>query len=495
VWKTMPVSPFSRGSRPATGHEASGQRNDALREVVLAANADGIDLLRRGKPVPAFEQLKYAEAVLVSNPEISADENELLALTCSNLGCYYRKAGLPRAALQYLGRALKAEKAAESAVSQDACTLATTKLNACAALSGVGRHEEAEKLAVDALQLLAPQDGSTPSREECSLLAVACHNLGAEREHLGRWAPAAIAYRQGAEVARKVLGPKSPLTRTLQDRCAQALSKAERNPFAPRRPNILRRNGPGRPGTRFQTTSNRQQVAQWPSQSQPIATQGFSWEVNDLLAGVSGIAAQEGQGEDMGINTDASPTHSEATRLEEHGGGGGQPEMEEEAVDDEDEYANEMRARFLPNLAQTEAASRPRNVSIMEQTWPTSSPAVRRWSTSPEGQHSGVVKGTHQHTQQTSQSQRYTHGGALHLGKFAEQDMEREWPSQSPHSTPRQTAAGAQLSSQAHRGSRGRSASTMVSSTDASGRWRAYSGEQEVSGRVSGRWRAESEPY
>merc|ERR1719197_2160939 len=105
-------------------------RGEDLRQVVLAANADGIDLLRRGQPVMAFEQLKYAEAVLVSNPEISADDNELLALTCSNLGCYYRKAGLPRAALRYLGRALRAEKVADSSAPQDACGLATTKLNA-----------------------------------------------------------------------------------------------------------------------------------------------------------------------------------------------------------------------------------------------------------------------------------------------------------------------------------------------------------------------------
>jgi len=208
-----------------------------LREVVLAANADGLDLLRRGHRVMAFEQLKYAESVLVSNPDISAVDNDLLGMTCSNLGCYYRKAGLPRAALLYLTRALRAEEAsAHETPVQDVCSLATTKLNTCAALSGVGRHEEAEKLAVEAVELLSPPDGGTPSQEECTMIAVACHNLGAEREHLGRWAYAAVAYRQGTEVARKTLGPKNALTRTLTDRCSHVLAKAERNPHFPCRP-------------------------------------------------------------------------------------------------------------------------------------------------------------------------------------------------------------------------------------------------------------------
>jgi len=114
--------------------------------VVLAANSDGIHLLRRGRAAAAFEQLKYAEAVLAANPETSAQEIDLLALTCSNLGCYYRKAGLPRAALRYLGRALKMEDAISRESPQDAISLATTKLNTCAALSGLGNHEDAERL-------------------------------------------------------------------------------------------------------------------------------------------------------------------------------------------------------------------------------------------------------------------------------------------------------------------------------------------------------------
>lgn len=267
---------------------------EELRQVVLAANADGLDLLRRGKGAQAFEQLKYAEAVLTANPAVTATDGGLLALTCSNLGCYYKKAGLPRAALRYLGRAMRAEeavllsgvlrRAAAAAAAEgedgappeeselgtldppgsamDVPSLAKTKLNACAALSSVGSHERAEQLAAEAAHLLAPRISMLPSphrnsssgsggataadaaeaqrKQECGLLAVACHNLGAEREHLGRWVDASVAFTQGAEVAARSHGPGSPLARALATSADEALSKAERHPDLPDRPSPRR---------------------------------------------------------------------------------------------------------------------------------------------------------------------------------------------------------------------------------------------------------------
>jgi tetratricopeptide (TPR) repeat protein len=393
---------------------ASQVRGEDLRQVVLAANADGIDLLRRGQPVMAFEQLKYAEAVLVSNPEISTDDSELLALTCSNLGCYYRKAGLPRAALQYLGRALRAEKVAESSVAQDVCALATTKLNACAALSGVGRHEEAERLAVTAMQLLAPQDGNAPSREECGLLAVACHNLGAEREHLGRWAPAAIAYRQGSEVSAKVLGPQNPLTRTLQDRCTQALSKAERNPFTPRRPVGTKRSPRGRqirrPGTAPQAI-----------QCPPLPVQGFSWEGLSELMPSPGSAAQDGQTEEAACDVPAVKTIVSPLDQEHVGGAGAGPELEEKYLEEEDE-GGEVRRRILPNLATTGPECRTRAISFNESQWES---PTRRWSSSKQGCMQGIST-----TGPASPQSAGTRYGQNGFGAMPENQTMDEWSQQ-----------------------------------------------------------------
>lgn len=218
-----------------------GARRQDLRRAVLAANYDGLYLLRHDRTAAAFEQLKHAEAVLTSNPAAAACDGELLALTCSNLGCYYRKAGLPRSALSYLGRALQVEETAWAGSSpQDTCSLAVTKLNACAALSGVGNHEEAEELAAEAARSLLPplppgEVRLPPDNERNALLAVACHNLGAEREHLGLWDEAAVAYRQGAEAACKTLGPGSALAKALVANCAEALEKAGRHPTTPDR--------------------------------------------------------------------------------------------------------------------------------------------------------------------------------------------------------------------------------------------------------------------
>merc|ERR1719270_995458 len=88
---------------------------------------------------------------------------------------------------------------------------------------------------MEATRLLVSQEGtSPPGREVCALLAVACHNLGAEREHLGRWGDAAVAFRQGAEVASRTLGNSSDLARALLTSYGEALTRAEQSPITDR---------------------------------------------------------------------------------------------------------------------------------------------------------------------------------------------------------------------------------------------------------------------
>ena len=54
----------------------------------------------------ALEQLKYAEAVLARRGE---EATSLMAVTCNNLGCYYKRVGKLHAALSYLRKALRIE--------------------------------------------------------------------------------------------------------------------------------------------------------------------------------------------------------------------------------------------------------------------------------------------------------------------------------------------------------------------------------------------------
>eukprot|EP00933_Yihiella_yeosuensis_P042470 TRINITY_DN37069_c0_g1_i1.p1 TRINITY_DN37069_c0_g1~~TRINITY_DN37069_c0_g1_i1.p1 ORF type:complete len:426 (+),score=68.24 TRINITY_DN37069_c0_g1_i1:160-1278(+) len=205
-------------------------------------------------------------------------------MTCCNIGCYYTKVNLPRAALKYLGRSIQVEEAAvavaaESAEHSDAAanslpalsiSLAKTKLNACTALAGIGNHVEARRMAEEALELLldhadqsvldpggsscsaslardstGPQKTAAEKKEEAGLLAVACYNLGAAQEHLGLWSEVAVTCRQGAQIAARTLGARNPLALQLAMRCQKALAKAAEHPVTPDRPAIPLRS-PGR---------------------------------------------------------------------------------------------------------------------------------------------------------------------------------------------------------------------------------------------------------
>lgn len=222
-----------------------------MHDVVTTANADGLQLLRRGKANEAFDHFKYAEAVLASNATSLVGCDQLLALTCSNLGCYYMQIGRPRAALKYLERAIKVEEEtlAEVAERNDdtflgnpshLVSLAKTKLTACAALSGVGNYLEANRLAAEAVELLLSASGSDPddtsgdpkSKEDSGLMAVACYNLGATHEFLGHWTEGAVTYRHGAETAAKLSGRRSPLAVKLTRNAGEAFAKAQRESYA-----------------------------------------------------------------------------------------------------------------------------------------------------------------------------------------------------------------------------------------------------------------------
>lgn len=232
----------------ARAHE-SGRKG--MHDVVTTANADGLQLLRRGKANEAFDHFKYAEAVLASNGTSLVSCDQLLALICSNLGCYYMHIGRPRAALKYLERAIKVEEETLAEVAErkydtspgnpsHLVSLAKTKLTACAALSGVGNYVEANRLAAEAVELLLSVSGSDPddtsgdqkSKEDSGLMAVACYNLGATQEFLGHWTEGAVSYRHGAETAAKMSGRRSPLAVKLARNAGEAFAKAQRESYA-----------------------------------------------------------------------------------------------------------------------------------------------------------------------------------------------------------------------------------------------------------------------
>merc|ERR1719356_1398497 len=173
----------------------------------------------------AFEQFKYAEAILLAN-QMESDNTALLAVTCNNLGCYYKKVGKFHGALSYLRRALKMEVELKT----DEVTLAGTHLNLCAVLSKLEKHDKAVQHSLCALELMSRHVSAVDadvSQDDYAVLAIAYHNVAMEREFLEQWDQAATASIDGFQVAKRLLGENHPLSITLGANCEAVLKKAK----------------------------------------------------------------------------------------------------------------------------------------------------------------------------------------------------------------------------------------------------------------------------
>lgn len=193
--------------------------------LVVSCNKDGMDQLRQGELKAAFDQFKYAEAILMAN-QMEGDSTSLLATTCNNLGCYYKKVGKYHGALSYLRRALKLEVE----IATEEVTLAGTHLNLCAVLSKLEKHDKALQHALMALDLLNKKMSTLETgapQDVYAILAIAYHNVGLEREYMEQWDQATIAFRTGYEVANRFLGEGHALTITLLNNSNAVLKKSK----------------------------------------------------------------------------------------------------------------------------------------------------------------------------------------------------------------------------------------------------------------------------
>jgi len=186
-----------------------------------------MESLRKGQSKAAFEQFKYAEAILIAN-QAEKEHTSLLAVTCNNLGCYYKKVGKLHGALSYLRRALKMEVD----LGTDEVTIAGTHLNICAILSKLEKHDKAVQHALCALELINQRVSTTPpdqvAQDDYSVLAIAYHNVAVERDYLQQYDKAAAAFEQGHQVAKRFLGEEHPLTLALGKNCEAVLQKTKR---------------------------------------------------------------------------------------------------------------------------------------------------------------------------------------------------------------------------------------------------------------------------
>jgi len=210
----------------ARAQAAPGSGKEDFHNLVLSCNKDGMEALRKGQTKAAFEQFKYAEAILIANQADSG--SSLSAVTCNNLGCYYKKVGKLHGALSYLRRALQMEVDLKT----DEVTLAGTHLNICAILSKLEKHDKAVQHAMSALELINRRVSSTDPSEvpmdDYSVLAIAYHNVAVERDLLQQYDKAAAAFQQGHDVAKRCLGEDHPLATTLGKNCEAVLNKSQK---------------------------------------------------------------------------------------------------------------------------------------------------------------------------------------------------------------------------------------------------------------------------
>jgi len=104
------------------------------------------------------------------------DNSQLLSLTFNNLSYFYQTKKKPLLALNYLHRALEIELGDPNT---PLTRVAQTKLNICAVLSSLGKHELSKDFALGAIQNLKEAKEGTSE-----ILDQAYYNLGVELEHL-----------------------------------------------------------------------------------------------------------------------------------------------------------------------------------------------------------------------------------------------------------------------------------------------------------------------
>ena len=174
---------------------------------------------------------------------------KLYSLTMNNLGCYYKKVFKPNVALKYMKQAL--EKEEES--NQPRSHIASTKLNICAILSQLIKHQQAIDYANSAVRDLLTtlrivkiknlptdeekkftleEDNLTmetlniPESNEQALnqtLGIAYYNLAVEYEHIHDYETARRVYYKSLQFSRLAIN-----TEQLQSQINRSLKEVNR---------------------------------------------------------------------------------------------------------------------------------------------------------------------------------------------------------------------------------------------------------------------------
>lgn len=189
------------------GGQSSKQYLDTLERLGRLYNSIAMQCLQQGEHNVALDLLHSAESLISEGASGNNSFDTLRGLTYNNLGCYFRREGMPMEALKWLRQAHDIEQRAGEDSSRS-----STFLNLCAVYSLLGRHLEALQCATQALKYLravlknnpdAPLSASVPGMDKvdtASMLAIAYHNIAVEQEYLLRFDEAVDSYRKALQV-------------------------------------------------------------------------------------------------------------------------------------------------------------------------------------------------------------------------------------------------------------------------------------------------------
>ncbi|TNV83578.1 hypothetical protein FGO68_gene3926 [Halteria grandinella] len=233
-------------ARIATGL-TSAQYQMPVQEIIVTCNKLAMTALAGENYKECYTFLKRSEAILDDTKQkmlLSAGSRglnyeqmtKLYSLTMNNMGCYYKKIQRPNVALKYMMKALNSDLELQRQSNRSmVSTIASTKLNICAILSLLGKHQEALGYVKSAIydyqdllerkqaQMMQQHPGSEEQEKTegaqppvnsdddeinyfslLQSLSIAYFNEGVEHEHLKDYHSALSSYTRSRDFALQV---------------------------------------------------------------------------------------------------------------------------------------------------------------------------------------------------------------------------------------------------------------------------------------------------
>ena len=179
-------------------------------EYVVSYNKQAMIALKHDQVKVAYNLLNQAKVIL-QRKQIS-NFNRLLALTCNNLGCFYKRVGDFPKALKYFLKAT--EEGAKG--NCNVLNLAGTHLNLCTLYSLVADHPKALANALTALKLLKTSTAETESYVFSMVMAY--QNAAMEHENMSQYRDSLKFYKKALNYSLSRMGENNGLTKNIRER-------------------------------------------------------------------------------------------------------------------------------------------------------------------------------------------------------------------------------------------------------------------------------------